>query len=142
MAFLPICIIKHLDEMDYDNLHIKGGSSIMDVISWTCECEHEQWTLTKRILNILLLSIEYLENIIWHMGQNIWWRRIIFYHLFMDEQYLWMNFWMNIGNIFFCEKLNQTNKVEKIYISLFLKIGHTKCSSHISLIWSPLSIPF
>jgi hypothetical protein len=40
---------------------------------------------------------------------------------------------MNIGNIcFFCEKLNNRNRVEEIYVGVFWKNCHMKCSSHIS----------
>jgi uncharacterized protein (DUF2132 family) len=41
------------------------------------------------------------------------------------------NFFMNVGNIqFFYKHLNKRNKVEAIYVGLFWKIHHMKCSSH------------
>jgi len=34
-------------------------------------------------------------------------------HVFMDEQYVWMNFLMKVGNKhIFCKKMNKKNKVE------------------------------
>jgi len=33
---------------------------------------------------------------------------------------------------FFCENLNNKNKVEEIYVGLFWKLWHMKCSNHTS----------
>jgi hypothetical protein len=112
-----------------------------------------KWTWTNLFWNILLMSIKYLENIIWHMRWNILWCRGIFCHMFIDEWYLWMkmwmtnekwiNFFMNVGNKYFCVKLNK--RMEKNYIGLFWKIRCMKCwnqtSNHIyiNLTWSILS---
>jgi hypothetical protein len=49
-----------------------------------------KWTWTNIFWNILLTSTKYFENIIWHMGHNIWWSGGIFCHVFIDECYLWM----------------------------------------------------
>jgi hypothetical protein len=67
--------------------------------------------------NILLMLTKYLENILWHMGQNIWWHEKIFDHMFMDEWYLWMKMWMTNENgstfswmlaiYFFLQKIKQ-----------------------------------
>jgi len=58
--------------------------------------------------------MEYLGNIIWHMGYNIVWHGGIVCHVSMDEWYLWMkmwmNFFMNVGNIFFLCKTKQKKK--------------------------------
>ncbi len=88
------------------------------------------------------MSTKYLENVLWHMKQNIWWYGRIFCHVFMDEQYLWMKMWMINENgwtfswmlaiLFFCEKLNKKNMMKKIYVGLFWKIQHMKCWSHAS----------
>jgi hypothetical protein len=82
--------------------------------------------------NILHTSIEYLKNIFRHLGHNIWWHGKIFYHVFMDERYLWMKFSMNVGNKFFCKKLNKRDEMEEIYVGVFWKIHHMKCSSQTS----------
>jgi hypothetical protein len=75
------------------------------------------------------MATKYLENIIWHMGQNTWWCGGIFCHMFMDEWYLWMkmlmtnengpNFSRMLATNCFCEKLNK--RMEKNYVGLFWK---------------------
>jgi len=35
-------------------------------------------------------------------------------------------------HIFFCKKLNKRNRVQEIYVGLFWKIRHMKCSNYIS----------
>ncbi len=62
------------------------------VSKWAWISEHDP------IWNIMLMSTKYLENIIWNVGDNIWWYGGIFFHVFMDEWYLWIKMWMNNEN--------------------------------------------
>ncbi len=79
----------------------------MDVILWACEhvwWAHEREQMNQRIF--LGISYQCRQNIIWHIGQNIWWHGKIFYHRWMNNfigwkiwwEIKWMNFQMNIGN--------------------------------------------
>jgi hypothetical protein len=65
---------------------------------WGCFVCVSKWQWTNLFWNILLTSMECLENIIWHMEQNIWWHEKIFCHVFMDEIYSRMKFWMTNEN--------------------------------------------
>ncbi len=113
-----------------------------------------KWTRTNLFWNILLTSTKYLENIIWHMGQNIWWCRGTFCHMFMDEWYLWMKMlttnengrtfsWMLATNCFFAK--NQTKEWKNIILVCFEKFSTWNVEVilqvifYISLIWSILS---
>jgi hypothetical protein len=69
------------------------------------------------------------------MGYNIVWQEKIFYHVFMDEKYLWIKMWMKNENGWtfyehwqhiFCEKLNKKKRMEIFMLGLFLKIIHMK----------------
>jgi hypothetical protein len=39
----------------------------------------------------------------------------------LDDKWKWMNFSWMLAILFFCEKLNKNNRVENIYVGLFLK---------------------
>jgi hypothetical protein len=132
-----------------DSLHF-GWFLLVDVILWACKCERK-WTWMNLFWNTLLTSIRYLENIIWHMGQNIWWCGRIFYRVFMDERYWRMINWMinengwtfsSMFEFFFGQKIEQNKQDGKNYIGLLWKNQHMKCSSRTLYLFNMKFIKF
>ncbi len=116
---------------------------------------HELWVWASEhnriFLRIFCPRRQNIWNFFWHVWQNICWYERIFFHMFMDEQYLWMKMWMKTKRInfllkvanrhVFCKKMNNRNKVKILYVGLFWIIQHwnVQVIFHISLIWNILS---
>jgi hypothetical protein len=57
------------------------GCYFMSLQAWTWTSKHKQGSRIKSFFNILPMWTRYLNNILSHLGQNIWWHGRIFFHV-------------------------------------------------------------
>ncbi len=104
------------------------------VIKWAWASEYEQIFL-EYFVDVYKIFKEYSLT---HTKYLMTWKNILScvrgWMIFMDENvndnWKWMNFFMNVINNFFWWKTKQKNRMKFFYVGLFWKIQHMKCWSH------------
>jgi hypothetical protein len=91
------------------------------VISWACEHEHGQVSMSKGTWLNLFLNNRIFKNILSHLGQNIWWRgRIVCHMSWMNDIYGWKCGWKmtmdellheHSQQVLFCKKPKKWNRI-------------------------------
>jgi hypothetical protein len=134
---MPPSLIRIHYTVDIINL-ISDTLSNLLMIAWseTWIMFHvcEQVTMNESFLEYFVDVDGMFGNIIRHMGQNIWWREKIFCHVFMDEIYSRMKFWMTNEKgltfrecwqyTFFCENWTK-KKGWKTFMLVYFEIFDT-----------------
>jgi hypothetical protein len=129
-----MCNWETFEKQTHECYFVSVWTWVVNRWAWVNEHERIFW-------NILLTSTKYLENILWHMGQNIRWHGKILCHVFMDEQYLWMKMWrtnengwkfsLTLANFFFGEKLNKNKNGKKLCWFILKNSTHEMLKSYL-----------